>query len=77
MVKLWRSSKRIQSNIWDRLHRELKEDTYRPEPVRQVAIPKAGKPGEFRPARHSDDLRSGMSTSVAQSVGIDLRTGIR
>ena len=61
----------------DRLHRELKEDTYRPEPVRQVAIPKAGKPGEFRPARHSDDLRSGMSTSVAQSVGIDLRTGIR
>lgn len=32
----------------DRLHRELKEDTYHPEPVRQVAIPKSGKPGEFR-----------------------------
>jgi group II intron reverse transcriptase/maturase len=32
----------------DRLHRELKEETYHPEPVRQVAIPKSGKPGEFR-----------------------------
>src|SRR5215831_15399609 len=32
----------------DRLQSELKEDVYRPEPVRQVAIPKAGKPGEFR-----------------------------
>lgn len=32
----------------NRLNQELKEDTYRPEPVRQVAIPKSGKPGEFR-----------------------------
>src|SRR3984885_3790434 len=32
----------------DRLQSELKEDAYQPQPVRQVQIPKAGKPGELR-----------------------------
>jgi RNA-directed DNA polymerase len=33
----------------DRLHQELKSDTYRPLPVRRQLIPKAGQPGQFRP----------------------------
>jgi len=32
----------------DRLHEELKGDTYTPQPVRQHLIPKAGQPGKFR-----------------------------
>ena len=33
----------------ERLHQELKSDTYRPRPVRRQLIPKAGQPGKFRP----------------------------
>jgi len=33
----------------DQIRQELREGTYRPEPVRQRLIPKAGRPGQFRP----------------------------
>ena len=33
----------------ERLHSELKSDTYRPLPVRQKMIPKPGQPGKYRP----------------------------
>ena len=46
--RVWRSSTRKLDQQLDRLHEELKEDVYQPQPVRQVQIPKAGKPGEFR-----------------------------
>src|SRR4051794_32995710 len=33
----------------DRLHQELKRDSYQPLPVRRHLIPKAGQPGKLRP----------------------------
>ena len=38
----------LEANL-DRLQRELKEETYEPQPVLQRLIPKAGQPGKYRP----------------------------
>ena len=40
-------AEQLDKNL-DRLQSELKEGLYQPQPVRQVQIPKVGKPGEFR-----------------------------
>lgn len=61
----------------DRLHEELKGEIYRPQPVRQHLIPKAGQPtGSISRVRHPHDLRSGLSASDGEPVGSDLRAGI-
>jgi retron-type reverse transcriptase len=39
---------RLEEHL-ERLHQELRDQTYQPQPVRQHLIPKAGQPGQFRP----------------------------
>ena len=38
---------RLEEHL-ERLHQELRDQTYQPLPVRQHLIPKAGQPGQFR-----------------------------
>jgi retron-type reverse transcriptase len=38
----------LDANL-ERLHRELRDETYQPQPVRRLVIPKRGAPGKTRP----------------------------
>ena len=60
-----------------RLHKELKDDTYHPQPVRQKMIPKPGQPGEVTTSGDTHSLWTGMPAGVTKPVGADLRSGIR
>ena len=55
----------------DRLQRELKEDAYQPQPVRQ------GQTRRVSNAWNTHDLRSRVPASAAPSVRAHLRAGIR
>jgi len=44
-----RIRKRGEQRFLDRLQDELRSGAYRPSPARRKLIPKAGKPGQFRP----------------------------
>jgi RNA-directed DNA polymerase len=39
---------RLDENL-ERLHQELRENTYQPQAVRRLEIPKRGAPGKTRP----------------------------
>src|SRR5271157_2614104 len=38
----------LEANL-DRLHRELRDGAYQPQPVRRIELPKSGAPGKTRP----------------------------
>ena len=56
MGRLWRTFAAQLDQQLDRLHEELKEDAYQPQPVRQVADSEGGKAGRVSHAGNPDDL---------------------
>jgi len=58
---------RLEANL-ERLHRELKEGTYQPQPVLQRLIPKAGQPG-----KHGTVCHRRLHSSLADEVCLAYR----
>lgn len=48
-ITVGRIRKKGEAGFLDRLQAELRSGAYRPSPARRKLIPKAGKPGQFRP----------------------------
>jgi len=66
-----------QEEQLDRLHEELKQSKYQPQPVREKLIPKSRAAGEVSQTGHTGSIRSSMSASITKSAGADLRAAIR
>ena len=61
----------------ERLHGELKTDTYRPQPVRQKLIPKPGQPGKYRTLGIPAIYDRVCQQALLEPPGADLRAGVR
>lgn len=66
------------SGFLDAVRKDLRDGSFRPSPVRRVLIPKAGKPGAFRPLGipapgDSDRERPGHPSCDEVDPGADLR----
>ena len=56
MGRVWKDSPSNSIQQLDRLQSELKEEAYRPQPVRQVPDPEGGKAGRVSHVGNPDDL---------------------
>jgi len=56
----------LDANL-ERLHQELRDKTYHPQPVRRLEIPKRGAPGKTRPIAWSRSLRRSL---IRAALGI-------